>query len=379
MLKPPARAWAEIDLDRLAHNGKELVKAVANGTSLMGVVKADAYGHGSVQVARVLRKLGIRALAVASVDEAIRLRRSGIRGEILILGYTPEHRFADLVRCRLSQTIVGADYAEKLQAYGKRIRVHVKIDTGMGRLGERYDRIKRLLSIYRHSRLRVEGTFSHLATADSADEDGVWFAEAQHIRFRRAIERIKEAGIDPGRLHLHGSGGLLRFGTEGMDLARPGIALFGYPPDYRVKVEVATPVQLLPVLSLKALVSHVKEMEADESVGYDRAYLLARKSVIATLSIGYADGVARELSERRGYVLIRGQRAPMVGKICMDQLMVDVTGIEGVSQGDVATLIGQDGDEIITAEHIAQRLGTLPNEVLVSIGARVERRYSKKS
>ncbi|GGG54409.1 serine racemase VanT catalytic subunit [Paenibacillus radicis (ex Gao et al. 2016)] len=367
------RAWAEIDLDHLAHNLQQLKNIIPRSTAIMAIVKADAYGHGSVEVARRLYKEGVRSFAVADVEEAIVLRRSGIEGEILVLGYTADHRLGDIVRYRLTQTVISAEDAERLQAFGKPMMVHVKIDTGMRRLGESFEQIERILSIYRHKFLHITGTFSHLAAADRQDAAGTALTLKQFEIFGSVVAQIKAAGFQPGRIHLQSSYGMLNYEGVGMDLARPGIALYGSLGSE--KDVVRADVDLRPVLSLKAAVSLVKSVQAGDSIGYGGDYISPGDGRIATISIGYADGVARAYAERGGYVLIHGQQAKIVGKICMDQLMVDVTDIEGVRQGDTATLIGRDGDQAITAAAIADRLGTLTNEVLVSLGSRVERVY----
>lgn len=372
----PSRAWAEVDLDHLEHNWNELRRAVPEGTELMAVVKANAYGHGSVPVAKRLRRAGARSFAVAELEEGIELRKSGIRGEILVLGYTPSHRLGDLVRFKLSQTVASAEDAQRLQAFGKKLDVHVKIDTGMNRLGEPYDRTERVLSIYQHSRLRVRGTFSHLAAADGTEPVDIVFTHTQIDRFLRIVGQVRAAGLNPGKLHLQASYGILNYPELRFDMARPGIALYGVLASERDRANAG--VDLRPVLSLKATVTRVNEIRAGESVGYGRQYVATGDRRIATISIGYADGIPRELSERGGCVLIRGHRARMVGRICMDQLMADVTDLGDVRPGDTATLIGQDGSERITAEEIAGWAGTIAHEVVCAIGARVTRRLAPK-
>ncbi|WP_234032736.1 serine racemase VanT catalytic subunit [Paenibacillus faecalis] len=371
------RAWAEINLAYLRHNLTELKRVLPKDCEIMAVVKANAYGHGAPQVAKFLTRENIKHFAVAEISEAIALRKQGIHAEILILGCTAPERFGDLVRYRLTQTAVSADYAAGLNAYaekvGKKIKVHIKIDTGMGRLGERYENIDRICSIYRHASLQVMGTYSHLSVSGSRTAEDIAYTKMQIDRFYHVIGQIREAGLSPGVLHIQSSHGILNFPDIRCGLARPGIALYGL-----LGMENSQPpvnIHLRPVLSLKAKVVQVKTIDAEQPVGYGRNYVPIQTSRIAAVSIGYADGISRALFGEGGYVLVRGQRARIAGNICMDQMMIDVTHIDGVQAGDTVTLIGQDGQEIITAEQIARRCGTIPNEVLSGIGARVERFY----
>ncbi|MFC4810459.1 serine racemase VanT catalytic subunit [Paenibacillus sp. GCM10023250] len=367
------RAWVEIDLARLDHNARVLREALPDGTSLMAVVKANAYGHGAVSVAKRLYRGGVRQFAVAEIGEAVELRKAGVKGDILVLGYTPTERLPELIRWKLTQTVIHADDARRLQAHGGRFKVHVKIDTGMNRLGEQSDRDDEILSMYRHDRLEVTGTYSHFAEADSLDPSDVAFSRLQIDRFRRAVALVWGAGLDPGRLHLQSSYGILNFPDLEMDLARPGIALYGLLSSENDATR--TKLDLRPVLALKASVSRVHPVKAGESVGYGRSFTAESDTMIATVAIGYADGIPRELSERGGSVLIRGRRAPIVGRICMDQLTVDVSGIPGVRQGDTATIIGEDGEGRITAGEMAARTGTITNEIVCALGMRAAKRF----
>ncbi|WP_019120933.1 serine racemase VanT catalytic subunit [Brevibacillus massiliensis] len=369
------RAWAEVNLSNLEHNLAQLQGVLRPGCGIMAVLKADAYGHGSVQVARRLNKAGVRHFAVAEVAEGIALRKHGIKGEILVLGYTAESRFGDLTRYKLTQTVICADYAEALQKYGKQIKAHVKIDTGMGRLGENHENFARICSMYRHKNVQVTGTFTHLSASDSLELADVAYTHRQIERFNEVIDRLRVEGIHPGVLHVQSSYGILHYPDMEYELARPGIALYGLLGNEADTDRVKRQVDLRPVLSLKARVAHVRDIKAKDPVGYSRRFLAKADSRIATVSIGYADGIPRDLSETGGYVLIRGQRAPIAGNICMDQLMVDVTHIEGVRAGDTVTLIGQDGEETITAAQIAGQNGTIANEILSRIGNRVVRVY----
>lgn len=370
------RAWAEVDLARIAHNASELKRVLPPACDLMGVVKANAYGHGSVPVAKHLCGIGVKHFAVAEVDEGIALRKNGIKGEILVLGYTSPDRFADLARYRLSQTVISSDYGKALDEYGKPINVHIKIDTGMSRLGEHYSRMEQIYSMYRLRHVRIAGTFTHLSVSDSQEEQDIAFTDRQISRFMKTVEQLIRVGIDPGTLHIQSSYGILNYTDIHCGLARPGIALYGMLCNENDQVNADA--DLRPALSLRARVTLVKRLSEGEPVGYGRNYAAGRDCVIATVSIGYADGVPREWSRKGGYVLIRGQKAFIAGNICMDQLMVDVTGIDGVQEGDTATIIGQDGEEAIGAQQIAGRCGTIANEILTGIGSRVPRIYLNK-
>ncbi|WP_374017637.1 serine racemase VanT catalytic subunit [Paenibacillus thiaminolyticus] len=367
------RAWAEIRLDDVTHNVRELRGLLPPDCELMAVVKADAYGHGSIPVGRHLSRIGVRHFAVADVEEGIALRREGIKGEILVLGYTSPERFGDLARYRLSQTVISADYAKALNACGKPVNVHIKIDTGMNRLGERWSDTEASCSMYRLRNLRITGTFTHLSCSDNQSEADIAFTNAQIKRFGEAIDEIKASGLDPGTLHMQSSYGIVNYSELRCGMARPGIALFGLLGTERDQSQA--PIDLRPALSWRARVTLVKQMQEVESVGYGRNYKSRPGSVIATVSIGYADGVPRVLAEKGGAVLIRGHRAPIAGNICMDQLMVDVTHIEGVQEGDTVTLIGQDGQASITAGEMARRCGAITNEIVSRIGQRVDRIY----
>ncbi|WP_338113878.1 serine racemase VanT catalytic subunit [Paenibacillus aquistagni] len=367
------RAWAEINLAHLKQNAAELKRRLPDACSLMAVVKANAYGHGSVPVAKCLQSIGIHSYAVAEIREGIALRKAGIRGEILVLGYTSPGQFEDLCRYGLTQTVIQAEYAIALNQYGKKMKVHVKFDTGMGRLGERADQVERTLCMYRQPNLLVTGTYSHLSVPDSDREEDIDYTKGQIRRFYHLVDAIKSNGLEPGRLHLQSSYGMLLYPELDCDLARPGIALYG-AIDTAAGHDEST-MNILPVLSLKARVTMIKRVPAGTHIGYGRRYKTAQDSLIATVSIGYADGIPRCLFEQGGYVLVRGQRAAIAGNICMDQMMIDATHLDHLEEGDVVTLIGQDGDCCITAIEVATRCHTIPNELLTGIGSRVDRVY----
>jgi alanine racemase len=365
------RAWAEINMSNLIHNARALQKALPKGCDIMAVVKADAYGHGAAEVSRALEREGINAFAVATADEGIALRKAGINGEILVLGYTPPMRAAELWRYRLSQTVTDSEYADELSGCGKPLSVHVKVDTGMHRLGEscgHADSIERMFGL---KYLKVSGIFTHLCVCDSEEADDIEFTDTQARRFRSLLSELERRGITLPKTHMQSSYGVLNRLGEGCGWARIGIALYGAA----ALRSGGKYVDLRPVLALKARVALVRDIAAGESAGYGRRFIAPRNTRLAVITIGYADGVPRGLSCGRGYALVRGRRAPIAGLICMDQLTIDATDIPGISRGDIVTIIGADGAEEITAAEAAQRAGTIPNELLCRLGDRPQRVY----
>lgn len=363
------RAWIELDLDALGHNARQLTGAMPAGCRMMAVVKADAYGHGAVSVASCLQEIGIKAFAVATVDEGIRLRRCGITGEILVLGYTCPSRAQELRRYDLMQTLIDHDYALALEQQGIHIQAHIKVDTGMHRLGYDPADPQTVCSAFGLAHIHVAGIYTHLCAADSPDDADVQFTERQIDSFRRLLHTLTAMGIRLPKIHMHSSYGLLNYPGLDCDYARVGIALYGVysGPNDRTKLRP----DLRPVLSLRSRVVLVRSLPRGESVGYGRAFTTERRSKIAVIPIGYADGIPRNLSCGRGCVLIGGQKAPIVGRICMDQLTVDVTDIPHVEPGMVVTLIGKDGANQITAADMAAAAGTITNELLSRLGPRL--------
>ena len=340
-------------------------------SQLMPAVKADAYGHSAVLVARELQDMGIGAFCVACAEEGAELRRNGITGDILILGYTHPEAFYLLKKYRLIQTVVDYRYGKLLNGYGKKIRVHVGIDTGMHRLGERSEKIKEIGRIFRLENLQVEGIFTHLSADETKDPAERAFTKRQGEAFYGVLEKLEKQGVSGLRTHLLASCGLLNYPELGGDYVRVGIALYGLLSDE--EAGESCPMKLYPVLSLKARIAAVKDLYRGESAGYGLDYIAGEDKKIAVLAIGYADGLPRCLSEGRGRVLIHGQSAPVIGRICMDQTIVDVTGIPGVRAGESAVVIGRSGGEEITAYEIAKEAGTITNEVLSRLGRRLVR------
>ena len=365
------RAWIELDREALSQNVEALLAMLPDHCSLMPAVKADAYGHGAVLIARELNRIGVEAFCVASAGEGEELRREGVRGEILVLGYTDPIQFDLLHRCRLTQTIVDYQYAERLNGYGKRLHVHIGVDTGMHRLGIGYEERSLIMDIFEMKNLAVDGLFTHLCTSDGQALKEQSFTDLQARRFYSVVDDLERNGYSCPKLHLQSSYGILNYPKLAEDYARVGIALYGVlstREDTKRWEDV-----LRPVLSLKARVACVRRLCCGETAGYGMAFTAQRDMEIATITVGYGDGLPRNLSGGQGFVLINGRRAPVVGRICIDQTIVDVSGIPDVKAGDVAVLIGKSGDKEISAGDLAGWAGTITNEILSRMGARLER------
>jgi alanine racemase len=368
-------AWAEIDLDAVEHNVGALTDAVAPA-AVWAVVKADGYGHGAVRVARRALEAGADMLCVALVDEAIALREAGIEAPILLLSEQPPDRADDIVRQRLIPTVYSTDSADSLaaaaRALGVEIDVHVNVDTGMQRVGAAPAEASPLLSaLAAHApSLRVVGLYTHLACADEPVSSA---STEQLARFDRVLTELDSEGLRPDLVHAANSAAALVLPESHRDAVRVGIAIYGVSPGPGVDRLAA---QLQPVMSLKARISHVKRVAAGSAVSYGWRHHFAGETTVATLPLGYADGVPRRLGtlpDRAGTdVLIGGRRCPIVGVVTMDQLMIDVGDLE-VAIGDEAVLIGRQGDERIRAEDWAVRLGTIGYEIVCGIGARIPR------
>lgn len=373
-----SRAWIEVDAGALRHNIAQLRRLLPEGCALLAVVKANAYGHGAAECAAICQKAGVTAFAVAAAAEGAALRESGIQGEILVLGCSGAEAVPLLSRYRLCQAVVSPDHARLLNACGVPLQVHWKVDTGMHRLGFAWDHPDDLTSVFTCQNLQSRGLFTHLSDAEAPDPESRRRTQRQIDRFFQTEQRLRRAGRDPGILHLQGSYGLLNYGgIPGCGWVRAGIALYGLlssPND----VTRFSP-DLRPVLSLRARVAQVHTLQSGETAGYDGAFLARRPSRLALVTIGYADGWPRSLSKGRGRVLVRGRYAPIAGLVCMDQMLIDVTGIPGVAPGDTVTLIGRDGDACLTAGETAQAADTITNELLSRLGARLERVVTDRS
>ncbi|MCI8513669.1 MAG: serine racemase VanT catalytic subunit [Lachnospiraceae bacterium] len=370
-----SRAWVEIEGEAIRHNMEEIRRLLPERTGILGVLKADAYGHGAVKTARILEAAGAEGYAVACLSEAVALRKAGIKGEILILGWTDPKEAGCLARYRLTQTVVDAVYARMLSHRGIPLKVHVKIDTGMHRLGVSNEAYEEITKIFRCRNLKIEGIFSHLCVSDTRKKEDLAYTETQIQRYFDLVGRLKRDGYPVGRTHIQASYGILNYPNLNCDLARPGLILYGIKSDSQ---DVLYDPDLKPALALKARVALVRDLEPGERAGYGRVFCAKDFRRLGVVTIGYGDGVPRNYAEAGGEVLLKGSRAPIVGRICMDQLLVDVTEIPGVKAGDTAVLIGKDGNGQITCEEMAEKCGTITNEILSRLGNRLLRIYVEK-
>ena len=366
------RAWVEVNLENLEHNINEIKKVIQPKTKIMAVVKANAYGHGSILIAEKLSEIGINDFAVATLDEAIELRKHNIKGNILILGYTNFEDLKYVIQYDLIQTIVDYNYSEKIKELklSQKLNCHIKINTGMNRIGERYDNMDRLIKIYENPRLNILGTFSHLCVADSDKKEDIEFTEKQIENFNKCIKQLKENGQDVGKVHLQSSYGAINYNTETYDYVRIGIIMYGVNSDNTAYQK--NKLDLKPVLSLKARVTSVKEINKDDSVSYGRTYIADSNRKIASISIGYADGFPRCLSNKNMLVKVNGNYSKVIGRICMDQCVIDVTDVKEIKTGDVVYII--DCDDInLSSEKFAMNADTITNEFLSRLGNRLPR------
>jgi alanine racemase len=369
LLRPGRPTWLEVDLEAVAHNVRRIAGLVGPGVRVLAVLKADAYGHGSMRVARTALNNGASYLGVASINEGAALRQVDIKAPILVLGYTPAWQARDLALHDLSATVFNLDVARVLsraaRELNREVRVHVKVDSGMGRLGLLPEEVPAFVAELRAlPGLVLEGIFTHFSTADSDLE----YARRQISRFQQVLEALATAGVTFPLVHAANSAAILSLPESHFTMVRLGIAMYGLQPS----PEVPLPPDFRPALSFKTQVAQVKTLPPGSFVGYGKSYCTAGEERIAVLPVGYADGF-RRAPQHWGEVLVRGRRAPIVGRVSMDQTTIDVSHIPGVRQGDEVVLIGEQGDERITAEKVAERLGTINYEVVSEILARVPR------
>jgi alanine racemase len=378
--------WAEIDLNAYAHNIKELRRITHPNACLMAVVKANGYGHGAVEVAREALQNGAEWLGVARIDEAIRLRQQGLTAPILIFGYTPPDLAKQLIEFDLTPTVYSFSTAEILsgnaQSMGKTIAIHIKVDSGMGRLGllpdtlmpkkaptdMKNEAVREIQSISKLAGLDIEGIFTHFATADSADTS---YAKKQLDIFLDFTHQLRQAGLEPLLKHAANSAALIQLPESHLDMVRPGIATYGLWPSEEMNAMQAV---LKPAMALKSKIIHLKNVPAGFNVSYGITYQTQHPTTIATVPVGYADGFSRLLSSR-GHMLVHGKKVPIIGRVCMDLTMLDVGTLSNVNLEDEVVIFGQQDNESISADEIASRLNTINYEVVSTITARVPRIY----
>ena len=372
-MKEYSRTYVSVDLGAVRHNIEEARKNIREDTKIMAVVKADAYGHGAVEVSHALSDL-VDAYGVAMAEEALELRRSGIRKRILILGYTAEDWFPELIGHRIAQTVYTWEMAEKLnraaEQLGQKAIVHIKLDTGMGRIGfaaaDENVRVVKQISALPY--LELEGIFTHFARADEAAPDPI--REPFH-QFQFFVTKLEREGIHIPIRHVSNSAAIINFPEGNLNMVRSGITTYGLYPSEQVSREV---MRLTPAMQWKSVVSYVKDIEAGTRISYGGTFVSDRSMKVATIPVGYADGMKRDLSNK-GRVLIRGRYANILGRVCMDQFMVDVSDIPYVSAGDEVTIFGRDGGREIPVEEVAGQCHSFNYEFVCGITARVPRKY----
>lgn len=365
------RSWVEINLNIIQKNYDIYSKKLHNIVDVMAVIKADGYGHGAVPIAQTLQQNGCNNFAVSNINEAIELREAGIVGQILILGYTPIENSNSLFKYDITQAIISEQYAHDLIATGYNIKCQYAIDTGMNRIGLNADDPNTCEQEIRKiaDKLTLTGIFTHLCVADTAEKECVSFTKAQINKFKRIVERISDLNL-PYIHCLNTAGGLWHYDSIS-NMVRLGICLYGLKPDY----SNILPEGIEPAMEWKSVISMIKTVHMGETIGYGRTYTAEKEMKIATVPTGYADGYSRKLSNK-GYVLINGKRAPIVGRVCMDQFMIDISDIQNVKLYDEVILIGKSEGEILTADDMAQILETIGYEIVCDVGKRVPRVYN---
>lgn len=367
-----SRSWIEVDLDALDYNLSKLITLLHVGASLMVVVKADAYGHGLVTIAKHCQKRGVKAYAIATIDEGIKLRRAGINGEILILGYTHPIRARELNKYHLIQSVVDYNHARMLNQCGYLIDVHIKIDSGMHRLGFDFNDLEKIIKLYEYKNLHIKGFFTHLCVSDSNKEYDISYTKKQVKNFYQVINKLKRKHYKVGKIHIQSSYGLINYPEIKCDYVRIGIFMYGVKSN--INDYLKQELDLKPVLSIKSRIAMIHDLSKGASLGYGLTYQAKYDSIIATIPIGYGDGLPRQLSTN-GYVLVKGIKCPIIGCICMDQMLVDVTKVNNLSNNEIVTIIGKDGYNEIHIEELAQMAKTISNEILSQIGCRLPKVY----
>lgn len=376
------RAWAEINLDNIAHNISNIRKFLKPETKLLTVIKADGYGHGYKEVAKVAVENGADFFGVASADEAMQLRRDNFDTPILILGPVDDDEFVHVVDREVAVTVFNIDIAKRISAVatalGKKAKIHIKLDTGMSRIGyvaydsdaENESSLEEIIAISNLPNVEIEGIFTHFAKSDEPETD---FTEIQFKRFLSICDALKKRGVDIPIRHCCNSGGIVNYPQYHLDMVRSGIITYGYYPSGD---EVNNCLKLLPAMQLKSKVTDVKRVDTNVAVSYGGTYITDKPTDIVTFGIGYADGYFRSLSNK-AEVIVGGGKAKVVGRVCMDQTMADVSEIKNIKIGDEVILFGTDGNNTITVDSVAKLAGTISYEMLSVVGKRVPRVYIK--
>ena len=372
-----SRVKALISLDAVEYNFEQMKKNIKEGTKIVAVIKADAYGHGAVPIARMIQEYDyIWGFATATAQEALQLRRAGIRKPVLVIGLVFEEYYEKLVENEIRMAVCDYETARKFdeaaKKKGKKGLIHLAVDTGMTRIGFKDDKecLEEIRCIYELSDVRIEGLFTHFARADEYDRSP---AMVQLKRYLDFAELLEKNGIHIPLHHCSNSAGIIRVPEANLDMVRAGITIYGIYPSDEVEKDI---VKLKPVMELKSHVSYVKDVQPDTEVSYGGTFVTSRPTRMATIPVGYADGYPRQLSGK-GWVLIHGKKAPICGRVCMDQFMVDVTEISDVKAGDEVTLLGRDGDEFISADTLGDLSGRFSYEFVCDINKRVPRIYLK--
>jgi alanine racemase len=365
-------AWVEIDLNALRHNVLAIKKRIGPQVKIIGIVKANAYGHGDYEVSKILLSGGVEILGIAILEEGIQLRTQGIKAPILLLGGIFEEQIDAVIQYDVMPTLYDLKLASLLSKrasdFDKIMKIHIYVDTGMGSIGVKYaGAVEFVKSIKNMKNLLIDGIYTHCSCSDEKESE---FTSLQIKRFKDVLASINVMNISTPLIHMANSGAILRYSDAYFDAVRPGISLYGlYPSE-----EAVREINLKPVMSFKTRIIHIKDMEAGDVVGYGRTYKITKHTRIATLPLGYDDGYSRLLSNQ-GKVIIRGVKASIVGRVCMDQCFADVSDIQEVSVGDEVVVYGTQGQETISVESVAKQLHTIPYEVTCSIGRRVPRIY----
>lgn len=374
--KMEKRTWAEVDLDAIAHNMREIRKITNPDSQIMAVVKADAYGHGFMEVTKTLLENGADRLAIAVLQEGKQLRSRGVTVPILLLGAAMENDIEDIINFEITPNVFSYDFAKAISYEAEKkekvTKIHIKLDTGMSRIGyvvseENSAIIDEIVKISKLPYIEIEGIFSHFSTSDEYDES---YTRLQFNRFMNVVNALEDRGVHIPIKHICNSAGIMMYPEMHLDMVRPGVILYGlYPSDEVDKSRL----DLIPAMTLKSKITYVKEVEAGRGVSYGKVYITDKPTKIATVPIGYADGYLRKIAEN-GEMIVNGVKVPIIGRICMDQCMIDVTDVHNIERGDEVIIFGREG---ITMDDVASWLDTINYEVSCVIGKRIPRIYTK--